>query len=87
MYTSIYGYFSNSEQIEPEHDPTLDVDCPICHQKLFIPVKTISLILDGDNRSYFYRVHKNCYESSTDELKTMVDSLLIDAIASTKNVN
>jgi hypothetical protein len=87
MTKIIYGYFDNPAEETPVYDPTLDVDCPVCFKKLSLPVKTISLMLVGDSRSYFYRTHKACYDGLSPDEKTKLDSMLIDAIANTKNAN
>ncbi len=88
----IYGYFTSPNQTEPEYDPGLEVDCPICHKQLSRPMVTPSLMLQNDQgqaggRSYFYRVHKACYEALTPEQETALDSVIIDAIAASKNSN
>lgn len=77
----IFGYFDAPEQTEPTRDPGLEVECPFCNRKLQRPVMTISLALDGDTRSYFYRVHKGCYEQADINTIETVESGLIDAIA------
>jgi hypothetical protein len=81
---SIYGYFSEAHQEEPTYDPGLDVDCPICHQRLSRPMKTISLMLEHDDRSYFYRVHKACYDALTPDEQSVYDSVIIDAVGRAK---
>lgn len=97
----IYGYFTSAGQSKPEYDPGLDgVPCPICSKDLDPgDVRTISLMVpkewftDGKrvsvsgDRSYFYRVHKSCHEPLSEVERSKVDSLLIDAICSTKNTN
>lgn len=84
---SIYGYFDQADQLTPAHDPGLAVDCPVCHMPLARPVATTSLMVPGDVRSYFYRMHKACRDGLTEQQETNIDSILIDAIASTGMVN
>jgi len=85
---SIYGYFTDAAQIVPAHDPGLDVLCPICGKPLNADdVRTISLMVPGDNRSYFYRVHRSCHEPMSEGERCKVDGLLIDSIYSSRNVN
>lgn len=80
----MFGYFDVPEQTTPSHDPGMGANCLLCNNVLSPPVKTISLMLDGDTRSYFYRTHADCYDrASVDEIQT-VESGLIDAIARTK---
>jgi hypothetical protein len=96
-----YGYYSDPSQTKPEFDPGIEVPCIICAKDLTADdIRTISLMaisdvehdaeglsFKRDNRSYFYRVHRSCHESLTEEQRTKVDGLLIDAIASTRNHN
>ena len=82
-----YGYFTDAAQTQPAFDPGLEVPCPVCGEHLSPPLKTISLMLEGDARSYFYRTHKSCYESLGMERRGALDGLLVDAIAAAKNVN
>jgi len=77
----VFGWFDNPLSETPDHDPGMDGICPVCANKLSTPVKTISLIPIHGDRSYFYRAHKECYESlsSTDIMR--LDSSLIDLIS------
>lgn len=77
----IYGYFTQANQDVPEYDPGLNVNCPICNQLLSAPMKTISVMLEGDSRSFFYRTHKPCYENLSEEEVTKLDSLVVDVRA------
>lgn len=84
----IYGYFTNATQTVPVFDPGLNVPCPICTKDLDpVDVRTISLMVPDDDRSYFYRVHRSCHEPLTTEQETQLDGLLIDAIYSGRNTN
>lgn len=84
----IYGYFTDPRQTEPVFDPGLSVLCPICTQTLNVAnVRTISLMVPDDSRSYFYRVHRSCHEPLSEQERNCVDGLLIDAIYSTRNNN
>jgi hypothetical protein len=74
----IFGWFDYPGQEEPTHDPGLKTICPICVGQLNAPVKTISFLKDGDNRSYFYRTHKSCYESANTEDIIAIESSIID---------
>jgi hypothetical protein len=86
---SIYGYYDSPSQIRPVFDPgTRGVPCPNCGNELNeVDLRTISLMVPNDSRSYFYRVHKSCHESLNERQQTNLDSLLIDAICSQKNRN
>jgi hypothetical protein len=83
----MFGYFDEAYQETPAHDPGLSVDCPVCNRTLSRPVVTISLMVPGDSRSYFYRLHKACRDALTPEQETNIDSVLIDAIVSLRQAN
>lgn len=85
---SIYGYFDDALQTQPAFDPGLNVACPICGMDLDpVDLRTISLAVPKDARSYFYRVHRSCHEPLTETERTRIDGLLIDAIYSTRSKN
>ena len=88
MADQIYGYFTEPTQTVPVYDPGLNVLCPICATSLHpTDVRTISLMVPDDSRSYFYRVHRSCHEPLSEAERILVDGLLIDAIYSTRNTN
>lgn len=82
MSDSIFGYFERPDQTKPTYDPGLDALCPHCLKKLEAPVRTMSLMLPGDNRSFFYRTHRACDENATPEQVMEIESSLIDTRAS-----
>ena len=82
---NIFGFFDDRYQTEPSQDPGFEVDCPVCHKRIEAPMVTVSLMLVGDNRSYFYRMHKACSDSVSPELETEIDSLLMDAVGRARN--
>jgi len=85
-----YGYYDAPEQTKPQFDPGDNALCPLCDKSLHDPVVTVSLVLGDadllgeaisvsihDVRSYFYRMHKECYENaSQDELQRCDDRLI-----------
>jgi len=83
----IYGYFDSPFSEVPAHDPGLEIDCPICYLPLSHPMKTISLLAEGDSLSYFYRVHKDCYEGLSPEQEAELDAALVDLVGRSKYVN
>lgn len=88
MTNRIYGYFTHAAQTVPVYDPGLNVPCPICTVSLNpVDIRTISLMVPDDSRSYFYRVHRSCHEPLSEAERIRVDGLLIDAIYSTRNTN
>jgi len=76
----IFGYYESADDEKPTHDPGIETICLICAKKLYLPVKTISLMRDGDSRSYFYRTHKSCYESSDYSIIHDIEGSLISNI-------
>lgn len=83
----MFGYFDQPYQEEPVRDPGMTVDCPVCNLPLSRPVVTVSLMVPDDNRSYFYRIHKDCHIGLSDDDKTGIDSVLIDAVHTARLVN
>lgn len=78
---SIFGYFSEADQTKPAYEPALGVPCPYCLKKLELPVRTTSLMLPGDSRSYFYRAHLDCANAATEVEVQQVEGSLIDSRA------
>lgn len=77
---SIFGYFDSPAQESPAFDPGLAMPCPFCLLSLHSgPRKTISLMAEGDPRSYFYRAHKFCYENASPQEVCAIESSLIDS--------
>ncbi len=83
----VYGYFDNPLQETPAYDPGLDVDCPVCYDRLSHPMKTISVMAVGDSKSYFYRVHKTCFESLSEEQAIELDSVIIGTVCRKEFLN
>lgn len=82
----IFGYFERADQREPSFDPGRSVLCPYCLMTLGdAPLRMISLMLPGDNRSFFYRFHRACGERASDTEKVEIESALIDSRASGKS--
>lgn len=75
---SLFGYYDKPDG-KPKYDPGFRVPCLICKSKLNLDIKTISLMRMGDDKSYFYRVHKKCYEDLTQEQIGLLESELIDS--------
>jgi hypothetical protein len=85
---NIYGYYTDSTQNEPVYDPMFSVPCPICNEDLNPEdIRTISLMVPDDSKSYFYRVHRSCHVRLNEKQSGDLDGLLIDAICSTRNTN
>lgn len=86
--TDVFGWFGDASQTEPEHDPGFDAPCPICihavgRHSVDSPIKTISLMVEDPAKrrnSFFFRVHKRCWEMVSNHERNMVESSLIDHI-------
>jgi hypothetical protein len=76
---SIFGYFESADQTKPSFDPGMAALCPYCLKKLEAPVRTTSLMADGDCRSYFYRAHRECAETATPGQMSEIESSLTAA--------
>lgn len=87
---SIFGYFDQPNQSIPAYDPGPSAICPGCQLALDYPFKkvnTFSLMVPGDNRSYFYRVHKDCLESMSDEDISLVEETIVSAVYTSHSNN
>lgn len=85
--TSIFGYFDDYYQTEPAYDPGLEVDCPVCNKQLSRPVWTVSFFVPGDNRSYFYRMHRACRATLSDAEASNYEQIVVDAVVRSKEAN
>ncbi len=82
MEDTIFGYFDDPGDQAPTFDPGLDVPCPFCLRPVGKGgIKTISLMLIGGSRSYFYRAHKCCYQQAIPHDVSELEHSLIDTIA------
>lgn len=75
----LFWYFEWSDK-KPTFDPWINIPCIFCWKPLAENKKTISLMKMWDDRSYFYRCCKECYESRTEEEINLYESSLIDNI-------
>ena len=74
---NIFGFFDDKNQTTPALDPGLNVLCPVCMSKLEKPIRTFSVMKLGSNKSYFYRVHKEC--SNNINAIEDIESSLVDS--------
>jgi len=77
------GYYTRADQ--PRHKPTfnppLDAPCPICGRPLTKEdMRTISVMLQGGTRSYFYRTHRTCHQALAAEEAQDLDDAVIALI-------
>lgn len=68
------GYYTKSGETEPTHNPSLQVDCPICNEPLSLrAIRTFSVMTSDREVSCFYRVHIACCEALTQEQQGILD--------------
>lgn len=80
---NVFGFFDDPAAAAPAYDPGISgVLCPVCLRDLSVPVKTISLMLAGDERSYFFRTHRQCWDNAPDAEREQIEHALIDSRAS-----
>jgi len=73
-----FGYFDGLGQ-KPAYDPGLCVPCPICLQPVGeTNIITESLMSITGDRSYFFRAHKPCWQSASDDEKRRIEGVIID---------
>jgi hypothetical protein len=80
----VFGWFDSPDQTTPAHDPGIGTAvCALCGNHLSVAqaLKTISLMPVGGERSYFYRVHKLCYDEATEDERASVEHALIDLLS------
>ena len=80
MDSGYLGYFDHPDQTTPAHDPGLEVSCPLCDEPLHLrPRRSISLMLDARrDRCYFYRAHKDCYDSTSPAVIAKLEGQFVD---------
>lgn len=76
------GWFADAGEV-PEHDPKEKGLCPVCAKQVGKhnaenPLKTISIMKIGDNRSFFFRTHKFCWQSIDEDEQNAIESSIID---------
>lgn len=75
------GWFESPDQATPAYDPGVGSGkCLVCAKTLFAPVLTTSLMREGSTRSYFYRTHRNCYDSASESEILNLESAIIDGM-------
>lgn len=75
--SSFVGYFDHPAE-PPIYDPPLDSPCVVCGVVMLGNRITISLAPVGGRRSYFFRAHKACWESLSEEDQAQFESSIID---------
>lgn len=78
--TDLFGWFDDPTSAVPAHDPGMGATCPVCADTLASPVKTISLMPAGHDRSYFFRSHKACWEGLSGPEMRAIESSLVDSV-------
>ena len=83
MRTNLIGRFDDTSDT-PTFDPGLNVPCVVCAKQLSRPMKSISLMAEGGSSSYFFRVHKECWENLDDREQWLIESSIIDSVKEAK---
>lgn len=79
--SDVFGWFDSPYDDVPTYDPMLSESiCPVCSRRISAPMVCVSIMKEGDSRSYFYRAHKSCYGDLSEEDKMSLDSGLIDSL-------
>jgi hypothetical protein len=78
LRSDVFGYFDDPYSSIPGHDPGMDGKCAACGRTLSRPVATISIARWKGDRSYFFRAHKTCWESLSEEEQGLIESIAID---------
>lgn len=89
LRTDIFGWYEDARDQTPTHDPGLSGVCLVCGNPLMAsPRVTVSLMKHNDNRSYFYRAHKSCYQENTSAIQEIewafIDNLPIPLSSTNK---
>jgi hypothetical protein len=86
-----FGYFDAPDQTEPAQMPDPAAPCLLCGQAIGprgrtrgsdgkSELVTTSIMPIGGERSYFYDVHRGCYENATPDQITDIESMVIDGV-------
>lgn len=71
--TTIYGFYDSPDAADPAFDPGVGVSCPFCLKPLSAPMKTTSFAAPNQDKSFFYRAHRDCIERASEDAKTQVE--------------
>lgn len=78
---SLFGFYDKAGTMIA-YEPGHYCPCLYCRKPLCAPVKTISLMVPGNNRSYFYRLHLNCFAEMEDAGETeCYEAILINSLS------
>ena len=82
MRADLFGYFNAPGQTVPAHDPGLEAPCLFCLEPLNDgrEVYNTSLMPVGNDRCYFYRGHKACFEKLGPGEQDLVEGTFIDSL-------
>ena len=78
--SGLIGYFDvcDRDQTTPTYDPSPHCQCLVCMRTLCPPMVTVSLMPKGGRRSLFFRAHKVCWESLSDDGQRTYEGSIID---------
>ena len=74
------GWFNDESESIPAHDSGLLAPCPVCGQPLETGLRmTISLMpVKGHRRSMFFRAHRTCWTTASEQQRAAIESQVID---------
>lgn len=76
----LFGYYDAIGQTEPAFDPGVS-PCLICGENWTDgDVRTIELVSSSGYKSYFYRVHKSCHISLSEEKRNEFEQKVVDSM-------
>ncbi len=82
----IFGYFDRPFDKKPAYDHGVENGlCLICCKPLTRPLKTISLMLWLDDKSYFYRTHNDCHDNLSGQEISDIEWSFIDSVKESKH--
>jgi len=80
----LYGWYDRADQPvdQPTYNPAFPGMCLFCGTATTEEdVRTHSIMPMGAKRSYFYRTHRTCHETASDEQRNHIDGIVFDSIA------
>lgn len=87
MRTDILGWFVALGDEKPFSDPGMGAPCPVCAKPVrdpksttVQPIKTISFMPVAVRKSFFFRVHKACWEGISEDEQGVIEGVFVDDI-------